>query len=71
MVSSKTNVRYSKKCAKSKGVCFNEILWLVVMKMRLKMKNKSHRYDMDTWIGQGMVTKNKNKIVSVCEISNT
>ena len=40
---SKTNMRYSEKCAKNKLVCFNEVVWLIVMKMRLKMKNESHR----------------------------
>ena len=31
-------VQYSKKCAKTKCTCFNEIMWLIIMKMRLKMK---------------------------------
>ena len=46
-LSSITCMRYSKKCAKSKCSCFNEIMWLIVMKMRLKMKNRSHRYDIN------------------------
>ena len=25
--------------------CFNEITWFIIMKIKLKMKNKSHRYD--------------------------
>ena len=45
MLSFKTNMRYSKKCVKNKCVCFNEIMWLIIMKMRLKMKIGSHRYD--------------------------
>ena len=43
MLSSKTNLRYSKKCEKKTSVCFNEI----VMKMRLEMKNGSQRYDIN------------------------
>ena len=47
-LSSKTNMRYSKKCAKNNCVCFNEIMWLlIVMKMKLKIKNGSHRYDIN------------------------
>ena len=45
MSSSKNNMRYFKKCAKNKSVCFNEIVWLIIKKTRLKMKNRSHRYD--------------------------
>ena len=41
---SKTNMRFSKKYAKNKFVCFNESMWLITMKMRLKMRNGSHRY---------------------------
>ena len=49
MLPSKNNRRYSKKCAKNKCVCFNEItwLWLTVMKMRLKMKSRPNRYDLN------------------------
>ena len=43
MLSSKSNMRYSKIIAKNKCVCFNGILWLIIMKRRMKMKNKSHR----------------------------
>ena len=41
---SKTNMRNSKKCAKNKCVCFNEIVWLIIMKTELKLKNVLHRY---------------------------
>ena len=47
MLSSKTNIRYSKKCSTNKSVCFNEILCLIMMKMRQKMKNRSHRYNIN------------------------
>ena len=43
ILSSKTDMRYSKKCAKNKCVCFYETMWLIIMKMRVKMKNRSHR----------------------------
>ena len=36
-----------KKCVKKKCVCFNDIIWLIIMKMRLKMKIGSHRYDIN------------------------
>ena len=41
---SETNIRYSKKCTKTSASCFNEIIWLIIMKLRLKMKNRSHKY---------------------------
>ena len=41
LLSSKTSMRYSKKCAKNSCDCFNEIVWLIIMGMRLKMKNGS------------------------------
>ena len=44
MLSFKTNMRYSKKCVKNKCVCFNEIMCLIILKMRLKMNIGSHRY---------------------------
>ena len=47
MLSSKTNMRYPKKCAKHKCACFNEIMWLIIMKIRLKMKDGSHRCDIN------------------------
>ena len=33
-----------KKCTKNKCVCFNKVIWLMTMKMRLKMKYRSHRH---------------------------
>ena len=47
ILASKVNVRYSKKFVKNKCVCLNKIMWLIIMKMRLKMKNGSHRYDVN------------------------
>ena len=44
-LSSKDNRRYSKKCAKNIYVFLNEDIWLIAKKMRLKMKNRSSRYD--------------------------
>ena len=44
MLSSKTNMRYSKKRAKNKCVLFNEIK-IIIMKMKVKMKNRSHKYN--------------------------
>ena len=46
-LSSKNNTRYSKKCIKNKSVCLNEVIWLMTMKAILKMKNRSHRTDID------------------------
>ena len=37
-LSSKHNKRY---------VCLNEVIWLMTMKMTLKMKNRLHRYDIN------------------------
>ena len=48
MLSFKTNMRYSKECAKNKRVRFNEIIWLIILKMRVKMKNRSKRYDINS-----------------------
>ena len=45
--STKNNKKYSKKCTKNKSVCFNDVMWLMAMKMRLNMKNKSHQYDIN------------------------
>ena len=37
---SKNKKRYSKKkLKKNKCVCFNDVIWLIVMKMRLEIKN--------------------------------
>ena len=35
MLPSKTNLKYSTKLAKNKCACFNEIIWLIIMKMRV------------------------------------
>ena len=32
---------------KNTRACFNKIIWLIIMKMRVKMKNRSHRYDIN------------------------
>ena len=48
MLSSKTNMRYSKKCTKNKCAYLNEIMWLIIMKMRLKIKTESQRYDINS-----------------------
>ena len=45
--SSKANMSYSKKMCKNKCTCFNDIIWLIIMKIRLKMNNRSHRYDIN------------------------
>ena len=47
MLPSKTNTRYSEKFAKNKFACFNEIIWLIIVKIRVKMKNRSQRYDIN------------------------
>ena len=44
-LSSKNNRRYSKKFTKDKCICRNEVIWLMTIKMRLKMKKRSHRCD--------------------------
>ena len=44
-LSTKSNGRYSKKCTQNMFVCLNEVMWLMSMKMRLEMKDTSHRYD--------------------------
>ena len=41
-LTSKNNIRYSKKCTKNKQVCFNEVIWLITMKVRLK-KSRSYK----------------------------
>ena len=35
----------SKNKQKTKCVCINEIIWLIIMKMKTKIKNRSYRYD--------------------------
>ena len=44
-LSSKSNRAYSKIVQNSKCVCFNEIISLIIMKM--KMKKRSQRYDIN------------------------
>ena len=42
------NRSYSKNYKqKNKCVCFHEIMWLIIMKMETKMKNRSHRCDIN------------------------
>ena len=40
-------MRCSKKRVKNKCACFDEIIWLIVMKMRLKIKIGFDRYDIN------------------------
>ena len=44
MFSSKNNRKHSLKCTKSKCVCLNEV---IEKKLRLKMKNKSYRWNIN------------------------
>ena len=46
-LSSKDSRRYSKKYAKNKYAYLNEDIWLMAIKMRLNMKNRSSRYDIN------------------------
>ena len=46
-LSSKDNWRYSKKWSKNKYVYLNEVIWLMKLEMRLEMKNRSRRYDIN------------------------
>ena len=39
--------RYFKTVAKNTCVCFNDVIELMAMKARLKMKNRSQRYDIN------------------------
>ena len=32
-------------CTKNKYVCFNKAIWLMAIKISLKIKNRSHKYD--------------------------
>ena len=36
-----------KNAQKKKYVCFNEITWLTVIKMKIKMNNSSHGYNIN------------------------
>ena len=47
VLSSKNNRKSCKKCAKNKCVCFSEIIWSIIKKRRLKMKNKSRIYSIN------------------------
>ena len=42
-LSTKNNRAFSKK-KKKNGVCFHEIIWLIVVKMKMKIKDRLHRY---------------------------
>ena len=61
-LSSKNNRADSKKCAK-KQVClfvyFNENIWLIIMKV--KKKNRSHRYNINRPTSRHMLTYTKYK----------
>ena len=46
-LSPKNNRAFSKKCMKNRYVCLNEVIYSMTMKMRLKMKNRWHRYDIN------------------------
>ena len=46
-LSFKNNRAYFKKEAKEHYVCFHEIIRVIIMKMKIKMKNRSHRYDIN------------------------
>ena len=35
------------KNVRKKDICLNEVIWLMTMEIRLKMKRRSHRYDMN------------------------
>ena len=41
----KNNSTYSKKKEKNKWVSFHEITCLIIVKMMMKMNNRSHRYE--------------------------
>ena len=46
-LSSKNDRKYSKKICKNKWVSINDIIGSGILKTRLKMKNRSHRYDIN------------------------
>ena len=46
-LSCKYDRRYSWKCTKNKYVYLKEVIWLMTMKTRLKMKKRSQRYDIN------------------------
>ena len=43
---SSSTLSYKNK-QKSKSVCIHGIIWLIIMKMKIKIKNISHRYDVN------------------------
>ena len=45
--SSKNDRSYSKKITRNKYVYLNEVIWLMTMKKMLKMKKRSHRYNIN------------------------
>ena len=47
MWSSRNNRRYFKNCTKANSICFNEVIWLMAMNTRLKVKRRSRRYDIN------------------------
>ena len=62
-LSSENNRAYSKECAKKQVclfVCFNEIVWLIIMKV--KNKNRSHKCDINRPTSRhGLTYNNKHK----------
>ena len=46
--SSKNNRTYSKKKKKKMCACIQEIIWLIIVKMIMKMKSRSHRHNMNS-----------------------
>ena len=46
-LSSKNNRRYSKNCTKTKSFSFNKVIRSMTIEMRLKMNNRSQRYDIN------------------------
>ena len=46
-LSPKNNRRYSKKCTKDKCISFDNVIWLIAIKMRRKMKSRSQRYNVN------------------------
>ena len=43
----KKNRRFSKNVQENKCTCLDEVIWLMTMTMRLKNKNRIHRYDIN------------------------
>ena len=54
-----------KSWAKQKCFCFNEIIWLVIKKMKVKIENRSHRYDINRARSKHGPKHSKYKSVSV------